>query len=274
MQTLKEKKLIFTADDFGYDEYFNNAVFKAFKEGMLNSAALMPNCEGFEQAVEMFKDMNGCHLGVHLNIIEGNALSTGENFKNWFFKIWQKTYDKNYMNFLEKEFRAQIEKVLTYYKADMINSHVHTHAIPKIFELTCKLAKEYEIPYIRTQFEKPYYVKGKVLKPCYPINMAKVVLLNSFTLKNRKVAARYGLKTNDYLIGVNYTANMDVDTVRFGLRVLPNKSQTTEILVHPCYYENTENLTPSQNQHYKEFQVFIDKELQEEIKEQGWVLGK
>lgn len=273
MQTVK-KNLIFTADDFGYDKAFNLAVFKAFKEGMLNSAALMANCEGFSEAVEMYNDMKGCHLSVHLNIIEGNSLSTGEPFKDWFFKIWQKIYDKDYMNFLEKEFRMQIEKVLKYYKADMINSHVHTHAIPKIFELTCKLAKEYEIEYVRTQFEKPYYVKGKVLKLCYPVNMAKVVLLNSFTVKNRQVVERYGLKTNDYIIGVNYTANMDSDTVRNGLSAIQNKAKTAEILVHPCYYEDLSGLTPAQKQHYKEFQVFMDKNLQNEIENQGWNILK
>lgn len=274
MQILKPKNLIFTADDFGYDEAFNLAVYKAFKEGMLNSSALMSNCEGFSQAVEMFNDMKGCHLSVHLNIIEGKALSDGEAFSDWFFKIWQRTYDKNYMKFLEKEFRAQIEKVLTYHKADMINSHVHTHAIPKIFELTCKLAKEYEIPYIRTQFEKPYYVKGKILKLSYPVNMAKVALLNSFTLINRKVVQKYGLKTNDYIIGVNYTANMDSDTVSNGLRAVQSKAETAEILVHPCYYEDISYLNPSQLQHYKEFRVFVDKDLKKEIEEQGWVIQK
>ena len=272
MQSPKTKNLIFTADDFGYDEAFNTAVYKAFKEGLLNSAALMANCEGFSQAVEMFKDMEGCHLGVHLNIIEKNALSTGEPFKDWFFKIWQRTYDKNYMNFLEKEFRMQIEKVLKYHKADMINSHVHTHAIPKIFELTCKLAKEYEINYVRTQFEKPYYVKGKVLKPCYPVNMAKVMLLNSFTLLNRKVLKKYDLKTNEYIIGVNYTANMDENTIICGLRAIQNKTEIAEILVHPCYYDDILSLTPAQKQHHKEFEVFMDKDLQKEIEKQGWEL--
>ena len=272
MQTVKNKNLIFTADDFGYDKAFNLAVYKAFHEGILNSAALMTNCDGFSEAVEMFKDMNGCHLSVHLNIIEGNALLNGQPFKDWFFKIWQKTYDKNYMDFLEKEFRVQIEKVLKYHKADMINSHVHTHAIPKIFELTCKLAKEYGIEYVRTQFEQPYYVKGKIFETSYPINMAKVALLNSFTLLNRSVVEKYGLKTNDYIIGVNYTGRMDVDTVRCGLKAIQNKAETAEILVHPCYYKNIEG--KAQIQHYKEFEVFINKELKEEIAKQGWNLDR
>ena len=50
----------------------------------------------------------------------------------------------------------EIEKVLDKVEAKHLNSHVHVHGIPKIFELTCKLAKEYNINYIRTQFEMPY----------------------------------------------------------------------------------------------------------------------
>ena len=271
MQTLKKKNLIFTADDFGYDEYFNIAVFKAFKEGILNSAALMTNYDGFSQAVEMFKDMKGCHLGVHLNIIEGASLMTSEPFKDWFFKIWQRSYDKNYMNFVEKEFRAQIEKVLKYYKADMINSHVHVHGIPNIFELTCKLAKEYGIDYIRTQYERPYFVPDikKYLGLSYPVNMMKVALLDSFTLRNKNTAKKYGLKTNDFLIGVNYTANMDSNTVKYGLNAIKNKAETAEILVHPCYYNDG-----TQNQHYKEFLIFTDKNLKDEIEKQRWVIEK
>lgn len=270
MQTSKKKILIFTADDFGYDENFNIAVLKGYKEGILNSAALMANCEGFYEAIEIFKDMKDCHLGIHLNIIEGKALSNGEPFNDRFFKIWQKSYDKDYMNFVEKEFRKQIEKVLKYNKADMLNSHVHTHAIPKIFELTCKLAKEYDIDYVRTQFEKPYYVKDKVFKPSYPINMTKVALLNFLTIKNRKVLRKYDLKTNDYIIGVNYTANMDFDTVQNGLNAIKEKAIIAEILVHPCYYNNLSVLSSEQKQHYKEFEVFINKKLQEEIEKQGW----
>lgn len=274
MQTKKEKKLIFTADDFGYDEAFNIAVFKAYKDGMLNSAALMTNCEGFEQASDMIKDMGACQIGVHLNIIEGNALTTNKPFNDWFFKIWQRTYDKNYMNFLEKEFRAQIEKVMTANKAEQINSHVHVHAIPKIFELTCKLAKEYGIKYIRTQYEKPYYVPDvrKYIGKAYPINMAKVILLNSFTNINKQTLKKYDLETNDYLIGVNYTANMDSDTVRYGLRAIQDKANVAEILVHPCYYKNIDG--SKQIQHYKEFQIFVDKKLQKEIEEQGWIIQK
>ena len=35
-------------------------------------------------------------------------------------------------------------------------------------------------------------------------------------------------------------------------------------------YEDLSGLTPAQKQHYKEFQTFMDKDLEREIEKQGW----
>ena len=274
MQTVKKKKkLIFTADDFGYDRYFNDAVIRAYTAGMLNSAALLTNFDGFNEAIEFYSQMKECQLGVHLNIIEGKSLTTKETFNDGFIGILNKSTDKNYLNFVEKEFRAQIEKVLEYYPAHHLNSHVHVHAIPGIFNLTCKLAKEYKIKYVRTQFERPYFVPdiNKYIGLAYPINMVKVIILNSFTLLNKLILKNYNLSTNDYLVGVNYTGKMDVNTVKYGLNAIKNRANVAEILVHPCYYrdENIRN-----NQHYKEFLIFVNDELKKEIGNQGWKIPK
>ena len=69
-----------------------------------------------------------------------------------------KSFNKNFLDEVEKEYRAQIEKIIKNVKVDHIDSHVHMHAIPNLFKIVCKLAKEYNIPYVRTQFEKPYLI--------------------------------------------------------------------------------------------------------------------
>lgn len=273
MQTIKKKKLIFTADDFGYDKYFNDAILRAYNAGMLNSAALLTNFDGFNEAIEFYSQMQGCQLGVHLNIIEGKSLTTNETFSDGFLGILNKSTDKKYLDFVEKEFRTQIEKILNFYPAQQLNSHVHVHAIPSIFNLTCKLAKEYNIKYVRTQFERPYFIPDikKYLGFSYPVNMAKVAILNFFTLINKITLKNYNLSTNDYIIGVNYTANMDCNTVKYGLKAIQKKANVAEILAHPCYYTN-ENMRL--NQHYKEFQIYVNDNLRKEIEQQGWIIKK
>ena len=69
-----------------------------------------------------------------------------------------KSNKRDFIAQLENEFRAQIERILEHLKPAHIDSHVHTHAIPPIFELVCKLAEEYRIEQIRTQYEQFYTV--------------------------------------------------------------------------------------------------------------------
>jgi predicted glycoside hydrolase/deacetylase ChbG (UPF0249 family) len=173
---------------------------------------------------------------------------------------------------VEKEFRAQIEKVLSHTKPDHLDSHVHVHAIPKIFELVCKLAKEYEINQVRTQFEKFYFVPDvfKHLNLNYPPNILKVLLLNAFTLKNKEVIKQYGLQTNDYILGVGYTGMMDDKTIYHGLSSIKDESVTVEALIHPCNFMNPKL---NNNQCQKEFLITQNMDLKDKIQRLGFEIG-
>ena len=195
---MSDKKFILNADDFGMSKAFNRAVLEGYSSGILKSASLVANGEAFEEACE--KIIPACPdlgVGIHLNVIEGKSLCSDldrltddeGNFNNSFPLLLLKslnTKDNTFMEQIEREFRAQIEKVLRNTGASHIDSHVHVHSIPRIFELVCRLAKEYGIRQIRTQYEKPYIIPDvfKHLTIKYPVNLVKVALLNFFTLIN------------------------------------------------------------------------------------------
>ena len=147
-----------------------------------------------------------------------------------------------------------------------MDSHVHVHAIPNIFNIVCKLAKEYGIHYVRTQYEEFYIVPRlkKHLNFKYPVNIIKIILLDYFSKKNKKVIAENNLKTNDYLIGVGYTGLMDSDTVEYGLDEF-DEDCIAEALIHPCNY-----LRAKSNQHYSEFLITQDRALEDKIKRLGF----
>ena len=263
------KNFILNADDFGMSDYYNQAVLEGYTFGILKSASLCANGEAFDDAIN--KIIPACpnlSTGVHLNIIEGKSLTnvpllTDKNnfFNNGYISIMKKSFDKNFLNEVETEFRAQIEKIINKTRVSHLDSHVHTHAIPNIFKITLKLAQEYNIPYIRTQFEKPYIVPSlnKHLNKKYPPNILKIILLNTFTLINRKRLINSGIKTNDYLIGVEYTGLMDEDTIKYGLKALKNDF-VAEALIHPCKYEK--DISDS---HATEFLASKSKALKTEI---------
>lgn len=263
---MSNKKFILNADDLGLSNNINKGVIDGYNSGVLKSASLCANGEAFDAVInEIIPECPDLCIGVHLNIIEGKALSEPSKisllvdkngyFNNSYTQLMSKSNKKDFIAQLEIEFRAQIEKIKQHLNPAHIDSHVHTHGIPKIFELTCKLAQEYDIPYIRTQYEKPYITPllNKHLNLKYPINQLKVILLNSFTKKNKKTLEKYSkLKTNDYLVGVSYTGMMDNNTVENGLRIFKkDENILVESLIHPYYSEKMSEYNITQNQEMK-----------------------
>ncbi len=264
---MAEKKFILNADDFGMTNDFNRAVLYAYSHGFLKSASLCANGSAFENAVnEVLPECPDLGVGVHLNIIEGKSLTNchlltndKKEFNNGYLSLILKSRNKDFRIQVEKEFRAQIEKVMKYAKPDHLDSHVHTHAIPEIFKITVRLAKEYGIPFVRTQHEVFYNVP-EFSRHCnfkYPVNILKILLLNYFTHQNKKTLKNTGIRTNYYLLGVGYTGLMDSKTIECGLEALPDESCIAEALIHPCKYSSDKK-----DQHMKEFLITQDRELE------------
>ena len=275
------KKFILNADDFGMSKAYNTAIMEGAQKGLLKSTSLVANGEAFQEAVE--KVIPACPelgVGVHLNIIEGKALTknltelTDEkgNFNNGYGQLMLKAFNPKNTEFreqIEKEFRAQIDKIRNAgVQITHIDSHVHTHAIPPIFEIVCKIAKEYGITQIRTQHEHIYSVPDAMiyLNWTYPLNLIKIALLNIFTMKNKPLIRKYGLRTNNFIIVVGYTSMMSVLTVACGLNALKNKRNfVAEALIHPCRYEEGYI-----NNHFTEYRITQSEKLKNRIEEMGF----
>lgn len=270
------KKLVITADDFGISEETNTAIKKCFCDGLLTSTCIMANGGAFEHAIDILSDFKEIAMGVHLNIIEGKSLlppasvaalcDSQGNYNNGFAALLSKSANPKFLNEVEMDFRSQIEKILNHTQVSHINSHVHTHAIPNIFKITCKLAQEYGIKYIRTQTEIPYIIPSlqKHLRLEYPINLVKAMLLGAFSTVNQQSLQEYELLTNDYFIGIAYTGNMDKNALRYGLKAV-KKDSVVEMIFHPTEDENKKD-------NYFEFLSFNNIDLKEEILKNGWEL--
>ncbi len=268
------KKFILNADDFGLSQYHNQAVLEGYNNGFLTSASLCANTDAYESAVHnILPDCPELGIAAHLNIMEGKSLTDCflltdiyGKFCAGYTTLLLNRNNKNMLNQIENEFRAQIEKILADTKIDHLDSHVHTHAIPEIFDITCKLANEYGIKYVRTQFEQLYLIPNpaKHLNLSYPVNLLKIALLQYFTKINKKTAKKYNIRTNDFIIGVGYTGMMDSDTIEYGLKVL-EQDCVVEALIHPCKYDRE-----IENSHTMEFEITQNLKLKDTISRLGF----
>lgn len=272
------KKLVITADDFGISREANIAILKGLQEGLLTGTCIMANGDAFDHAIqEILPQYPEISLGIHLNIIEGKSLRTPNedsllcdgngNYNNGFVGLLNKSLDKVFLAEVEADFRSQIEKILEHTEVFHINSHVHTHVIPGIFKIVCKLAKEYGIKYIRTQNEIPYVVPslGKHLEARYPVNLVKSAVLNTFSYVNKKTLEEYELMTNDYFVGVSYTGYMDENTIRCGIKAVKDDNVEVEAILHPTIDANKKD-------NYQEFLSITNLEFKNEILASDWDL--
>lgn len=276
---MADKKFILNADDFGMSKALNKAILEGYSAGLLKSASLVANGKAFDEALEgVIPYCPDLGVGIHLNVVEGISLCSeldtltdkNNNFNNSFFQILLKAYnpkEKEFFNELEREFRRQIEKIMSKTKVSHIDSHMHIHTIPPIFDLVCRLAKEYGISYVRTHFEKPYLVPEfeRHFRLKYWKNLLRSMLFGFFTVFNEVAIHKYELKTNDYLIGLLYDTMTDSLAISYAMNVIKYDKVTVEAFIHPSRYE--EGLVDNR---FEEFLLTKNKKLSEKIVKMGF----
>ena len=145
------RRLIVTADDFGDTPFVNEAVVRAYKDGILRFASLMVKRPHAREAAALAKSHPGLGVGLHLELCAENPEAAG-------FKY---AFDGEARRGLEGEIRSQIEALLAMgIKPTHIDGHINVHVHPVIFPALCRLAREYGIPRVRLPMEEWDAFKG------------------------------------------------------------------------------------------------------------------
>ena len=204
--------LLINADDFGMYRDINEAVVRAFKEGIVRSTSLMVPCPGASQAMQLLKENPDLRFGVHLSIIrdidryDWGLLSPEEKVPSLldadgtFYRIGRmaELLDRARLDELEVEFRAQIEAVLA---ADLRPTHLDWHCLynggrADVFDMTFGLAKEYGLA-LRVD-SQPFI--DQVQRRGLPT--ADHDLLDSFALDVEGKSARYAAMLRAQPVGL------------------------------------------------------------------------
>jgi predicted glycoside hydrolase/deacetylase ChbG (UPF0249 family) len=70
------RQLIINSDDFGYTPAVSRGIVEAHRAGVLTSTSLLPNLEGFEDAVRLAREeVPELGIGMHINLVQGVPLA-------------------------------------------------------------------------------------------------------------------------------------------------------------------------------------------------------
>jgi chitin disaccharide deacetylase len=168
----KPIRLIVRGDDMGFSHSGNEALIKAYKEGIETSIEVIVPSPWFPEAVKMLEQNPKVDAGIHLvltsewdnvkwrPLTEAKSLRDGDGY--FFPMIWP---NKNYPNKallqnpwkiddIEKEWRAQIESAKKYIpRLSHISGHMGCTGInDEVKALAKKLAKEYNLDIDPSEF--------------------------------------------------------------------------------------------------------------------------
>jgi chitin disaccharide deacetylase len=220
-------KIIVTGDDFGKSDDVNNSIELCHKSGILTSASLVATGDAIENAVLISKRNPALGIGVHLAIDEFHPLS--ELPSSVIDPLTHKFYSREVAlqrlkafkyrsSDLAKEYILQIEKVLNYgISITHLDHHRHLHLYWPALSAMIKVAKNYNIPYIRSQnllFPKKNMVHKKIYR-----------VFHQWYLRSRRST------TGGYFDLIS----SDFDKMYKGLmKLIVSNYKTAEIVAHPC----------------------------------------
>lgn len=210
---MSTRQLIVTADDVGLDRGMTEGAIRAHREGIVTACSVVANGREFDDAIARLRDVPTLAAGVHLALVEERSL-TGLRMPRK-YTSFVPLYLARLIPIaaIERELRAQIERVLaTGLRVTHLNGHQHLHMLPRVFAVVARLAREYEIPYVRIVDDRG--------------GTSRSLAMSALSALGRR--ARNPRFTNDRTVGVAIAGHLD-DVVP----LLDHVEGVTELVTHP-----------------------------------------
>lgn len=257
-------KIDFHADDYAASLNNSKRILELVKSGKLDSFSILPNMGCYEECMELLKASwdslpKKPLISVHINLIDGFWLSSDK--KDIINGSWGSYFihsfvpglgGKEYKDKLKEEIKRQIAKVYDVVKelkddegkplGLRLDSHVHTHMIPIVFDAMLKAVEELalndKVEYVRNSKEPlMMFFMTKGVRGTFPlINAVKNIILNILSARVDKKLAKLSMHTGS-LWGLMLSGKMDHDRVELLYSKMnqraASKDSYLEILCHP-----------------------------------------
>lgn len=213
-----KEKLIISSDDFGISPLANQKILELVKLGKMDRVEVMMN--GFVSQGEADElNRSGVKLDIHFDLEDGikkdRKLKEGVAKRAVIF-LWNYIIGKTRGKGIEKKWSEQVDKFMKLFgkKPDGASSHQYIHYFPPYFRMILKIAKKYEIHFIR------FGVKGIVQEKS---NVCRIL---SFLQKMDRKYFDQKFSYPDYMVSLDWIRDLDLF-----LKNIPEGK--TEIICHP-----------------------------------------
>lgn len=153
-------RIIINADDLGHSINRNNAIYGLMDDGLIRSATVMANGDGFDDAVKRSSSYPNCSFGIHLTLTEFSPLSKPGIFRKYGLLGEEGAFNSHIqtlaaipaelMRAVQEEWQLQIQRLLDAgVRVSHLDSHHHVHTIPLLLPAIRNIADSFGIRRVR-----------------------------------------------------------------------------------------------------------------------------
>ncbi len=146
------RTLIVNADDFGFTDGVCEGIVRAIQRGIVTSTSAMVCCEGAPERLARWAPMIRGRIGVHLQLTTGQPLLPAAvvpsiTGPDGCFVNRRKQIPLIHAEELYREWNAQVEAIMALgIQPTHIDTHHHVHGRDDIFDVFCRVARNFDLP--------------------------------------------------------------------------------------------------------------------------------
>ena len=257
-------RLVVNADDFGFTRDVNEGIVEAHTSGILTATTLMATGPAFEHAVELARRTPTLDVGCHVALVQGRSALDPERALPATPAALAAAVTLGRFP-VEEEIRAQVRKIVEAgIRPTHIDTHKHTHLLPRVLQAVARVAREFGIAWVRVPLDGPVPDDGIPLR-------LRALAWGARRLRPvfDRVLSRYGRRTTDYFTGFQLTGRLDA---RLLARLIRNLAPgSVELMCHPgyCTGELLRARTRLKESRERELEALLALEVKEAVQESG-----
>lgn len=260
-------RVIFTADNFGRSAKANQAVIRAFREGVLTSASLPMRCVALNDAVALAKENPGLEVGLQLVLLAGKSVLkpseiiglVDERFE-FGDSLWSAVMRYGLNPRLRGPLQAEVDAQLRLFRRTglplgFISGRCGLHLHPAVFDLIRRYHEAWNIRSVRATHD-PVLTHLRLQLGRSWRNIPRGLLLRYFDRHARTALVQRGISMPHHLLGSLTENRIDLDYLLDMLEQLP-----------PGTYEVS--CQPDEEEHAEELAALLSPELKEMLQNRG-----